>query len=340
MEWATKLNTTGTCTLIDSKNQSKDIPLSDLVKVGVPSLVTSHQLTFEGHISNWQLSSADQYLQSFGFSISSGLENRHQVVTFEDHAGLKIHVPALVLMRAFYKPHMYLFDRIFEPGNIDLISFVDYTQMTPTVVIDNMSFHYRVLDKTHGLSQDRFIQWLQLSKSARQMTNGIYSSFKRGELSLLAPCGFFNIKLRGLLDNDNLYVTWANLLFVTISAQDSLTGKDIDIAFHQSLDPQYQPWASVTNFEYSFLKSTQYHPLTDDEWLMVSHLVAPRRNRIFKYVVRELLDAIIFKLMTDTPWRQIHVTSFKHTNLCESFRRWTKSGQLAQVLQKLDESRN
>lgn len=70
--------------------------------------------------------------------LPADVENRHDVFTFAIDEKLTAHVPALALMRAFFKPHHCVLSAVFCPTSLDALSFVDYCQDPPVVVLDNV----------------------------------------------------------------------------------------------------------------------------------------------------------------------------------------------------------
>lgn len=82
---------------------------------------------------------AEQYLDGFRFALPNSTENRHEAFTLKTGAGVTIHVPTLVLIRAFFKPHHFLLPAVFSHAAVYRLSFFNYSATPPTVVIDDVA---------------------------------------------------------------------------------------------------------------------------------------------------------------------------------------------------------
>lgn len=109
------------------------IPIEQATQLGVPKPAKAVRYAYEGDFASWRVEPPEAYLAGLGFTKISS-ESRHQVFTFEVSQTLIAHVPALVLMRASFKPHYCVLPAIFRPAGLDMLSFVDYGQDPPAVV--------------------------------------------------------------------------------------------------------------------------------------------------------------------------------------------------------------
>lgn len=124
--------------IINLTGERSIVLIEQAVGLGVPKLAKTQRHVFEGDFASWRLGSAQTYLAGVGLDLPADVENRHDVFTFAINEKLTAYVPALVLMRAFFKPHYCVLSAVFRPTSLDALSFVDYCQDHPVVVLDNV----------------------------------------------------------------------------------------------------------------------------------------------------------------------------------------------------------
>src|SRR5690606_13135560 len=137
MEWAVSMAPGCRDAVVIGKNgQQCLVGVNELSKAGLPSPPSTGRVSFEGEFASWRPVKPDAYLAAFGLNLDSDMRNRHSV--WECQAGsLKAYIPALVLMRAFFKPLRIVLPAVFRPASIDTLSFVNYAATPPHVVIDH-----------------------------------------------------------------------------------------------------------------------------------------------------------------------------------------------------------
>lgn len=342
MEWA--LGFTEGCgprkiELVAVGGKVSEIGVDELAKVGTPTATQEKRLAYEGDFSTWKVGRSTTYLDAFGIHMPEGKANLHSVFTMSAQNGVTVHVPALVLMRAFFKPVQQLLPAMFTPANIDQVSFVDYTCTPPRVLIDDAVCARRIAATAYSGSQDKSIQWLQTSKSARRAAQSVHRHAMSGHLKIDLPEGNIRIIMHGLLANGRLYATKATLVSVRVSGHDSITGNDELFFIHAMADASRIPLASVNELRVHLREDLQVH-VTDDEWQAIQPmLTGDSRAPTRQHSSRELLDVILSKLSSTKSWKTVPRGVFSVSDLTSTFRRWTASGRLEKVLAHLELSR-
>ncbi|WP_343498802.1 hypothetical protein [Achromobacter denitrificans] len=176
--------------------------------------------------------------------LPEGCLTRHEVFKFVD-GGLTVHVPALVLMQAFFKPSPILFPAAFKIAGPDLLAYVDYAQATPVVVIDNLAYIRHTRRCRENTAPNKPLEWLHLSKSAKHAMHSVYLGASNGTLRMSLPLGDFRIALHGPRVGNQVFATTATLIAMTIPAEDSVTGTSETMIFHSMADPQRKSKASA-----------------------------------------------------------------------------------------------
>lgn len=315
------------------------IPIEQATKLGVPKPAKAGRYVYEGDFASWRTEPADAYLAGLGFP-ESPLKSRHQVFTFEVSPALTAHVPALVLMRAFFKPHYCVLPVIFRPASLDMISFVDYGQDPPTVVLDNVS-QVEKFNTRRGAHRTQAIQWCQLSLSARKMTWSVYRNALDGRLAMALPTGQTRFVLHGVRRGGDLFVTQAALSRVFVPAEDSLTKSSVQYVFHASVDPNRKRAASAKGL------SVPTRPdggceVSDEEWGRLEPELSEQTPSVRPggYPRRELLDLMLLKLARGIPWDSLPEDRKLVNAVKYAFRQWTMDGRLGVALGLLTAARS
>lgn len=325
--------------VIGKDGQRSLVEVSELSKVGLPSISSAHRVAFEGDFASWRIVEPDAYLEAFGMDLVDGMRNQHTVWTCQ--AGtVTAHIPTLVLMRAFFKPLPTVLPAVFRPASIDTLSFVNYAATPPHVVIDDPRLATRIAIIQEGVSQGTALTWLQLSESAKQSAHSVYRFALERELSLSLPSGRVKMILHGRLVGQELYVTKAALVSIVVAAADNLTGSQKEFTFHAMADATRTPTASIRGIRVSSHADGSV-TVSDSEWAVLKHLLASqRRLDVCEMSQRHLLNIVLNKLATGTSWHKVPKEPFSTTDLTSAFRRWKTSGRLDKVLTQLETTRS
>lgn len=341
--WAVGISASDPRTIetISSTGQHSLIDLKAAIKDGVPTPKRSGRLVFEGEFSAWAPGSAKEYLAGLGMGLPEGVENQHEVFTMVSDRRWTIHVPALVLMRAFFKPHPLVFPALYTPVGVDYISFVDYSATPPSVVIDGNfcgnGYVRNAISTDPDASQGQALRWLQLSKSAKQASQSIYQHALSGRLSMSLPSGRVRMVFHGPIQGKHLYATKATLVSVDMGEHDSITGASEKFAFHPTGDPDRIPKTSIRDLTVPANPSGG-HEITDAEWEAIEPMLVRKMGKP-KHSQREILNVIFNKLVSGVPWNKAPMAGFKITTVTSAFHYLVSSGRMDQVLTYLEGSR-
>lgn len=316
----------------------------ELERVAVDALATDSllspgrrkRLLYVGDFSSWKPACDTDYLRALGLQLPVHIENRHVVFTSPTSDGTTIHVPALVLLRALFKPVRILHPVIFSPGNIDQLAFVDYASTPPQVVLDMLGTKH--LEPRWVGSQHQALLWLHTSISARKSAQSVYMNALRGLLSLSLPVGQVRMALHGLESGSNMYVTKASLVRVNVTPLDSITGQKQTFIFNTHAEEDRSVFASARAFQVP-LHLNGFSSLTEKEWQVVEPLLQGKRPGCVRHSRRALLDAILHKIASETPWNKVPREGFTVTDLTSTFRKWVADGRLVNALTVLKATR-
>ncbi len=304
-------------------------------RIKLPRTTKPYRVLYEGSLSSWSLSDPGEYLAGVGIVLPEGCLNHHEVFKFTGNDGLTMHVPALVLMQAFFKPNRLLFPAAFTMAGSDLFAYVDYGQKPPTVVVDNLAYTRHISRCRESAAPNKPVEWLQLSKSAKQAMHSIYLAASTGALRMHLPLGDFRIALHGRRVGNRVFVTTATLIAMTIPAEDSVTETSEAMIFHSMADPLRKVKVSAGGIKIP-LQSDGASSITDQEWQLIEPILTPKRKaqRVI-HSRRDLLDAILLKLSSGMWWAKVPTKGFKTPDLSWTFRSWKADGLFDQVLEIL-----
>lgn len=340
MNWVTSVRQVGGQQqfLVVAKDGSTDHVLAEsLTTVGIPSADSLERMVYTGGISTWTRTPSSRYAQAFGYAAPHENLMGHSVFCHQLDDGTSVHVPALVFIRALFKPHRLILPVVFSPGNIDVLGFVDYSSDPPVVIVDREREKY--LD--HRKAEDRYepLRWLHSSRSARACCQSVFTNSLNGRIDLALPQGQFRLVMHGHRVGSELFVTKATVISVNVGAADCITGSELTYVFHRMASPERKV-AALSTYASIPTRADGMVILSGSEWSDIEPLLNSNRRRERKYSRRELLDVMLQKLSSGRSWKAMSRNSgFVETILTTTFRQWQRDGRLARVLERLEFAR-
>lgn len=325
--------------ILGSSGERRIVPLEQAVKLGIPEPQKTQRFAYQGDFASWKFGEAEAYLAGVGLKLPAGVESKHEVFEFVINEKLTAHVPALVLMRAFFKPHSPVLSAIFHPLSLNLISFVNLCVSPPEVVLDERGSFLKMgsFHTPNSVSQERAIRWCQLSASARTMSWSVFRNALVGRLGMTLPEGQVRLVLHGVRKGEELFVTQVALIQVDVSAEDSLTGQQEQYIFHASADHSRQRYASVKGLSIPARPDGGYR-VSDAEWALLEPKLYRGRSNL-RYPYREVLDWIVQKTHSGTSWQNLSDDPKLVSALKNAFRKWSADGRLGIALEVLTAER-
>lgn len=314
--------------------------LASLTTRGLPELPKEHckRMRFDGDFLSWHPVSATSYLAAFG--IPSADEHRHQVYRFE-HDGVTVYVPALAIIRAFFRPSAVLFRVAFAPLSVDLFSFIDWSQTPPAIIVDDKRVAKAFGRTLYGVRQAEALRWMQTSLSARACAQSVHTRACAGDIGIDLPKGQASMVFYGLLQGNRVFVTQMSVNAIAVSADDSITDKAEAFHLHANAEKRAAPNESCTKFTIPARFDGKWQ-LNEDEWRTVEGLMRPENKRRDTRVSnRAILDAILTKLGSGCAWAHIPVPpeSAEISNASTYFHRWHSTGRFQRVVEFLTATR-
>ncbi len=340
--WIVEIKLSERKAVLLERQTTRNIELGELSKTGLPTAAARKRLAFQGEFKNWTVSRSDtdweSYLRAYGVTPPQKMAQR-QVVFLHEHQGLQLVVPALALMRAFFKPTAYLLEKMFFPANVDGVSFVEHGSRIANVVIDDTALGWRVRALQSGVNKENCVRWLQLSRSARAMAQSVHLMAANGTLGLSMPTGLYRMVVHGVQTRNVFFVNHVSLVDVVCEASDSMTGEQEQYIFHEAGKHERQPLASTTDYLVPTHRDGST-ATTNAEWQILADIIQARGNRRVTHCQRSILDAVLDKIATQQPWKSNPANGWSKTDVTNAFRRWVLTGRLHAALDALQSMRS
>ncbi|MDR2296759.1 MAG: transposase [Comamonas sp.] len=321
----------------DQTGSVESVELASMRTRGLPRAAKRTRLVHISNPSKLERVHADEYLAAFGIALPSSLQATHQVFRFQDEQQRHIYIPALAFMRAFFQPFQQVFPIAFTPGNVDLLSYIDFSGTAPEVVVDDDQLRKQINDPRCSKRPYEVLRWLQLSRSAKHCAHSVHLNALDGRIDLSLPDGLARFALHGLRTAHGFFVEQVTLLSIETSADDSVAGQPEQFFFHAGADFARPAQTSAPEIVVP-QRAGGHVRVTDSEWEVIGPLLETQeRRRPYKHDPRTVLDAILHKLAFHQAWRTTlpqESTLTVHV-LKSCFRRWSIRGSFDLALSHL-----
>lgn len=330
MDWATGLvfqNGKLMAEFADSSGRKTVADLPSLAAHGLPSSAT-HRRTVSTDFSTWKNVGGASYLSAVALP-QQGTTN-HQFFQFSDD-GVEFVVPALALMRAFFRPTQFVLPEMFMPQGIERICTPGNKEHCE-IIVGDWSSRFRTIHRASGFLP---LSWLYSFPSARAMSGSLHGHALAGDLGMSLPLAKAQAAAHGLQIGKAFYVTELRLV--------SLDALELPFDFAEKHCTTI-PFLSAKNpcqdgKRAAPLRDTNIRPhpdgvflTSDEEWKVLEPVLATNPHPRQTHDVRRLLDGIVEKVGTGVAWRKMRCQTGNWGTASSALQRWKKSGVWAQVL--------
>lgn len=325
MEWLSAVQSThrGFVAKMEADGGAHLAPLSSLVSRGIPNERRARKVV-DQQFASWREVDSAEYFQAFGISPTCAGRSGHAVYEAGDN-DLRVLIPALVIMRAFFRPTQYLLPQMFAPQALDRVRYLDFSKAPPS--IEFVSETWRNLGDRYGDVRTP-ISWMSVFPSAMRFAGSVHLNARSGRIALLLPKARIKIALQGQRQERCLYATNATLLEV-----DALE-EPMDWAMNHA--KRIYRRAPVNSKSSPVLRVADIPPrpdgsleVDDEEWALIKLILLPecseRRLRIDQ---RGVFNGILRKLAIGSGWRSTAYPVGGRTHALYAYRRWSQNGAL------------
>jgi len=339
VEWATRLESTLgklVAKVVDAKG-ARQVSLERLVSGGMPR-VRADRMVIEQQIESWCETDSAEYRRALGLELPGIAAGDRHAVYVTQAGKCRVLTPALVLMRAFFRPTRYLLPQMFMPQALDRVRFLDTSKSPPKV--EFYAATLRNLPPKHGDVKTPLL-WMSAFPSAIGFAASVHRNALCGRLAVSLPSAKVRIALQGLCLQRLFLATNATLLEVEATeAPLEWAANHPRTVYRRStfVSIGASPVLQVSGIPRRADGSVD---LTDEEWRLIEPVLFPSGKpcRPLRLDPRRVLDGILRKLIDGTAWRTTNYPVGTHVNALYAYRQWNRSGALERVFAILREQR-
>ncbi|HSI49182.1 MAG TPA: transposase [Ideonella sp.] len=286
----------------------------------------------EASFNEWDSASIAEYAGAFGLAVPKG--HAHAVWAFQ-YNRIRFVVPALVLMRALFRPNHHVLPMLFRPQSLeDACTYAGPGPHGHIALLGSFRGSYHARERT---SIAEPLSWMYCFPSARAMWASAFGASQEGRLDLKLPQASARMVLHGRMHAQNFYAT--RLSFVSVTANEEpfefASDHSRTICFHVMDEAMASGFKRNKTQDKSIGLRDGEHALSDEEWQEVEPIVV-RGGPGFKHAPRAVVDAVLAKQCQGTSWTETtYPPGIQHTTACVAFCRWQKDGRWADVLRTL-----
>lgn len=314
------------------------VDLAALQDLGIPGDTSTRRGRVHLNFSNWTRVEAVTYLEAFGLVDESAATSAHQVFSAM-HKGCRLVVPALVWIRALFRPSEHLLPLVFGPHFLDRVSCICSEGTSSQVVLEA---NLASLTQRKRLScAEQAVLWMRAHPSVASMVASVHRYAMEGVIGLDLPMGRAELAVRGKRIGKTLFVT-----DMSIQVTEAGEAPIPDLA---SAIGRYVLTGSCaenegnTSFKAADFTGIPRHldgscDVTDEEWSAISGCLRTGKKAT-SLDQRAIFDGLLCKLSTGMAWKVVPYRAGNHLNAIHAFRNWAGRGVLQKVLEILREFR-
>lgn len=341
MEWATKGICIGGRFAIEVVRENKEREIIEpglLGCRGLPEPANTKRRVVTSDFSSWTVGNTTEYLGAF--SLNSDAQE-HQVFEFRN-SNRRYLVPALALMRGLFRPHRYVLSEMFRPQALETICQPVVLGNTHAIVPTRNWPAYTRQQTLRSILEP--LAWMNYVPSARHMCGSIHEHMLSGMIGMYLPRGKIRVSIRCFEIGAVSHVT--ELTVVTLDTDElplPFAGEQpTHITFHEGVK------AAEGRVHRQSIKdeTLRCHPdgstdISDDEWTVLRRFAYDTRGNAYqRHEPRLLLDGILRKLITGTPWQKTNYKIGNWVNAQSLYEKLKRTGKWEKICTTLRELRS
>jgi hypothetical protein len=335
MDWALGIAVENGRLVVKGVGRGGDLEIgeiADLGKYGVPACSPSFKHKGTVEFDSLVAGDSDEYLRALAIPVPKNSANRHMVLKGK-FDGVQVVIPALVLMRALFRPTKFLLPLMFRPQALDRVRFLDFSRAQTAVVVDaSWSGAYRTGDEVR-----QCISWMTFFPSAIRFASSVHEFAMRGEIGMNLPHGSARATMDGLKVDGVLFVTEMRLITVYADEEPILAATGCSREFVlRDVCRDGPVMGSLAEINKVPNNKNGDLDVSDTEWNAIEPTLLKGQLRRRETVnQRHLFDAILKKINFGTSWRNLIPQSGSGNNARFAERSWQSRGTLLPSLEIL-----
>ena len=306
---------------------------------GLPTVANPTRRRIDTDFADWRQVDAQEYLKAFGFQLPDGIQINQQFFEIEIRNRRYV-IPVLALMRALFRPTKHLLPTMFMPQALDQVCWLDSTNESMSVAIDARWATEGVAPRHSDWKA--LLGWMVAHPTATEMAGSVHHQAISGHIGMRLPSARIRVVMRGLEVSRTTFVTEAAISTITpiddpLFKISGLTGI---VTLH---DRMLQEGGNAPELVKRYkvpLNSQGSSKLSNDEWVKIELLMNHGRKKLrpFKLSQRGILDGVLYKLATGTPWKQVNYEIGNWQNASAAFQSWSTREAMDLIFQSLNDT--
>ncbi|RJX31995.1 MAG: hypothetical protein C4516_04960 [Oxalobacter sp.] len=337
MRWIEKVLWNGSCYQIKAitpKGCREELDVNALNELATKSVIAdAKRIKVCSNFNSWSKVPADFYL--------SGMRYPKQTVCGQDvyafeTLGKQFIVPAAVLMKAVFKPINGLAKHLFSPQGLDNLMVTNIKGRECGVGFFGYPMRELGTNTKRLPSVLAALSWMYSFPSAHRMWNSVLENARRGKLSMSLPEGIVSMVMQTLLRKGKYLV-----VDITITCVETIEAPYDFASSHTGLIEYHKAAQTVRGAPIALKENELSHrdgiwSLSDAEWSAVEPIVSKGKMR---HSLREIIDCILIKLGTGTPWNAMNFDNVKKPNVIWCHKEMREDGRWCALVKAITDTR-
>jgi hypothetical protein len=340
MEWATSIRLEDYRLKAEIQHANGEIEIVGLEVLGsrgLPKPAIDRRKSLLTDFTSWKAGEIKEYTNALALG---EVPDDHQVFEFHEK-GKRYLVPALALMRGLFRPHRDVLHAMFLPQGLERISSPIISESSCHAVPSDL---WNVAGRRIVPSLLAPLAWMHAFPSANRMCSSVTEQALKGRIGLLLPNGTAKLVVRGVSQQETIYVTEITVIFIVVAEEPCEFARlqSRNVMFHESaiaaVNNGHERRTCDTNI---LLNADGTATLSDAEWKAIQPIIESRRATWIgrKYDSRLLLEGVLNKLATGVAWKAARYSAGNWINASNLLNKLKKSGQWKSVLEVLHANR-
>ena len=344
-EWALAVSAADghlTLPVLKADGQCEAVSVEVLGDRGLPTIGTLCERVVDTNLSTWECASTIEYLAGFGLNLAGNECKGHVVFAIAD-GRRRLLVPALALLRAFFRPNRYLLPEMFRAQALDHLCYVDTREVPYGIKVTAPWAEGSDADRRTNVTA--VLAWLLSTPGTRELAASVHSNAMQGCLAVTLPPVIASLVPWGVEQGGTCFVTKLSLKLLRHA--DAPTPKNVGPHGREGINLYGKGAASqsVAGLDLKLhlvRRADDQTGLLDTEWAEVEALLGSQAKRKLTDVsFRDIGETVLAKVAHGSRigwsvvnWRRIQVPL-----LAYYYRKWATDGSLQACVNRLNELR-
>lgn len=334
MRWITRINWNGSnyhAITITEQGDKEELPVAALSTLEFTCTGT-RRIRAITNFNAWKQVSPADFLAGIGFP----LDTENGQAMYEVEADGKIfHVPAVVLMKAMFRPLQGLAQHIFRPQGLEnaVIASLKGVEQSVGFFCEPQKDIRIIPERSESILEA--LSWMYCFPSAHRMCDSVLQNARLGTLAVELPDVEATLILRASPYVGKWLVTSVTVVAVKTSESpyEFAAGHPQFIEFHRAINLKPHGRKKPPKQLPSLSSRKGNGHLSDIEWSLVECIVS--KGKSFKYSLRKIVDCILEKFSQGVTWDSLAYGQLNKPLVVGAYQRMLKDGRWDALVEAL-----